>query len=166
MCALKNILKGLIAILIFIGSGIFIITTLFSEDIEKGVTLKLQQNMLSPLNLENVEFTIFDNFPYASVKFTNFLIQESNGFDNDTLLFAPRAYVEIGLINILRKNYTLKNIILADAQISLKYDSLNNSNFLVFKNPSSTEISSPLSINKITLKNTKININLLIICIS
>ena len=37
---------------------------------------KIQANITVPLQVENVEFTIYDNFPSASVKFNNLLVSE------------------------------------------------------------------------------------------
>ena len=75
----------------------------------------------TPLILNEVEFTLYDNFPHASVKITDLLILESQKFDGDTLIFAKRAYVNVSLLNIIRKNYTLKTITINDAKINIKY---------------------------------------------
>ena len=45
-----------------IGSAIFVITTYFADDIENAVIEKIQANLTTPLTLDDVEFTIYDNF--------------------------------------------------------------------------------------------------------
>ena len=72
--------------ILIIGSTIFIITTYFADDIENAVIEKIQSNLTTPLTLDDVEFTIYDNFPSISVKFNNLLVLESVSFGNDTLL--------------------------------------------------------------------------------
>ena len=105
--------------------------------------------------MDDVEFTIYDNFPFASVKINNLFLKESKNFDDDTLLFTERAYVELSLIDIFKKNYDIKNIIVTNATINFKYNDLNEPNFQIFrKNDSKTNV----SIKKITLLNSKLKI--------
>jgi hypothetical protein len=152
----KRILKILLLTLFIIGSIVFVITTYFADDIEKSVIRKIQQSLRAPLILDDVEFTIYENFPAASVKITNLLVMESKKFNNDTLLFTKRAYVEISLLDIINKKYNLQNIIITDAKINVKYNNLNNPNFLIFKK--NTDNKNPISIKKITLLKTQLNI--------
>ena len=152
----KRILKILLLTLFIIGSIVFVITTYFADDIEKSVIRKIQQSLQAPLILDDVEFTIYENFPAASVKITNLLVMESKKFNNDTLLFTKRAYVEISLLDIINKKYNLQNIIITDAKINVKYNNLNTPNFLIFKK--NTDNKNPVSIKKITLLKTQLNI--------
>ena len=152
----KRILKVLLISLFLLGGIVFIITTYFADDIKKSVINKIQQNLESPLIFDDVEFTVYDNFPYASVKITNLLILESKGFNNDTLLFTKCAYVELSLLDIINKVYDLQSIIITDAKINIKYNDLNVPNFLIFKKNTKEKI--PVSIQKISLINTELNI--------
>ena len=152
----KPLLKILLLTVFVIISLVFITTTFFAENIEKSVLSMIEKNLEAPLVLDDVEFTIYENFPSASVKITNLLLLESKKFNNDTLLFTERAYVEISILDIINKNYNLQNIIIADAQINIKYNELNTPNFLIFKKTS--EKNNPLSIKKIVFLNTKLNI--------
>ena len=82
-------------------------------------------------------------------------MKESRDFDDDTLLFTERAYIELSLIDIFNKNYDIKNIIVTDATINFKYNDLNEPNFQIFrKNDSKNNV----SIKKITLLNSKLKI--------
>ncbi|MDG1283981.1 MAG: hypothetical protein P8N46_04920, partial [Flavobacteriales bacterium] len=93
----------------------------------------IEKNLYESLIFDEVEFTIYDNFPFASVKINNLLLKESQNFDNDTLLYTERAYVELSLIDIFNKNYDIKNIIVTDATVNFKYNDLNESNFQIFR---------------------------------
>ena len=152
----KIILKFLIISLVFLVTTILVISSYFADDIEERVIQKVQEKLEAPLILDDVEFTIYDNFPYASVKITNLLVLESAEFDNDTLLFTECAYVEISLLNIINKIYDLQSIIITDAVINIKYNNANIPNFMIFK--TENDNTKPLSINKITLLNTNFSI--------
>ena len=83
----KLILKYLLIILFVIGGILLVITILFADDIEKNIKAKIEKNIEAPLILDDIEFTIYENFPSASVKITNLLVMGSQEFNNDTLLF-------------------------------------------------------------------------------
>ena len=152
----KRIFKTALIFLFFIGGVFFAITSYFAEDIEKAVISKIQENIETPLILDDVEFTLYNNFPYASVKITNLLVQATAQFNNDTLLFAKRAYAEISMIDLVNKIYDVQSIIITDAVINIKYNHLKIPNFLIFKKNSNNK--NPLSIKKITLLNSELNI--------
>jgi len=152
----KRIFKILLICLCIIGGIVFVITTYFSDDIEKNIISKIQQNLEAPLILDDVEFTIYNNFPYASVKISNLLVLEKKESNNDTLLFANRAYIEISLLDIINKKYDIQNIIITEAKFNIKYNHLNTPNFLIFKKKHANK--NTLLIKKITLLNTELNI--------
>ena len=148
-------LKILFIVFVSIVISIITITTYFANDIEDSIVKTIEKNLYEPLILDDVEFTIYDNFPFASVKINNLFLKESRNFDDDTLLFTERAYIELSLIDIFNKNYDIKNIIVTDATINFKYNDLNEPNFQIFrKNDSKNNV----SIKKITLLNSKLKI--------
>lgn len=148
--------KILLLILFAVTVMILLLTAFFSDEIEKSVINKIQENIEAPLVLDDVDFTIYDNFPAASVKITNLLVFESKDFNYDTLLFTKRAYVNISLLDIINKNYRLQDIIITHAKINIKYNDRGVPNFLIFKKPVNTK--STISINKIVLLNSELNI--------
>ena len=153
---LNLIFKIFLAFLLIICSISLFITTYFAADIEKTVVMKIKEALDAPLILEKVDFSIYNKFPYASVKITNLLVKESNGFSNDTLLFTKQAYVEISLIDMLKKKYNVHSIIITNAKINIKYNKFKDPNFLIFKKTPGKK--QPLTFKKITLINTKLNI--------
>ena len=154
----KQIILRVIKILFIIISLIFLllftIARLFSDEIENEILKKIKSQINTSLTLEDVEFTFYDNFPKASVRITNLLIKEPEGFENDTLIFSKKAYIEISLLDIFDKNYNLENIIISDAKINIKYNNLNEPNYDIFKKAESSEKQNTLDIKKISLLNT------------
>ena len=61
------------------------------------VVKTIEKNLYESLIFDEVEFTIYDNFPFASVKINNLLLKESQNFDNDTLLFTAVSYTHLTL---------------------------------------------------------------------
>tara|TARA_B100001758_G_scaffold105218_1_gene90128 strand:- start:45894 stop:48365 length:2472 start_codon:yes stop_codon:yes gene_type:complete len=151
----NRIFKTLLITIFIIGGSTFFVTTYFSDDIEDSVINTLQNKLETSLLYDQVEFTIYDNFPSASVKITNLLALESSDFNNDTLIYSKKTYFEISLFDIINKSYDLKSIIVTDAQLNIKYNTENIPNFLIFKtNP---EAGDSITINKIIFLNTEFN---------
>jgi len=152
----KRILKVLLITVFSIATIFLIFKAYFSEEIETSIIKTIEKNLESPLILDNVRLTLYETFPSAAVKITNLLILESKSFNNDTLLFAKHAYIKVNLINIINKKYDLEEIIITDGKINIKYNDLNEGNFLIIKGASNNK--NLVSINKITLTNTDLNI--------
>ena len=86
------LLFAVVSLLAFTG---ILIDVFYSDNIERSVVKTIQSNLKSKVNLSDVEFTLWEHFPHASVQFNNFLAFEEEGFDNDTLLYAKEVFVDL-----------------------------------------------------------------------
>ena len=115
--------------------------------------LNIKSNLKSEINLTDVEFTLWQHFPYASVKFNDLLVYEDEGFNNDTLLFAKEAFIDLSLIDILSKEYHINIIYIEKGMLNIKYDENNKPNYLIFTADSSAN--KKISIKEVVLIDTK-----------
>jgi len=152
----RAIFKFIIITLLIIGGGAIAFSAFFSDEIEETIVGKIQENLVSPLIFESVEFTFYEKFPNASIKIKNLLILENKEFNSDTIIFTKLAYIELSLKNLIEKHYVLKNIIVTDGKINIKYNDKKTPNFLIFKKQNN--VSKPLLINQVTILNTELNI--------
>jgi len=150
----NRIFSIFLILIIIIGSAIFIITTYFGNDIENAVIEKIQANLTTPLTLDDVEFTIYDNFPSASVKFNNLLLLESVNFGNDTLLYVKEAYVNISITEVLSNNFDISKIIISNGKVNIKYNEDKIPNFLIGKQMSDSK--GNVNVKEIVLLNTAV----------
>ena len=148
-----KIFFGLITSIVLV---VYVLVTFFTEDIEKKVISMINEKLETPLVLEDVDFTIYDNFPTAAVRIKDLFIKESKGFQDDTLLYAQKAYVEVSLKDIWDKKYTLEKIIIENGKINLKYDSTKN-NFQIFKKNQTQK--NQLDLKDISIINTDLSIH-------
>ena len=135
----------------------FVITYFFSDRAEKTVVNKIQEQMTSELQLGDVVFSLYEKFPSASVKLTNLLAFEKEGFDNDTLFFAKAAYIELSIFDIVLGKVDIKRVVVDNGIINIKYNSDNQPNFAIFKTNENTK--NNLSLNNILLLNTHLKFN-------
>ena len=152
---LKKFINILLVFLLLIGSSMFFIVKYFSDDIERSIIKTIEKSLNNPLILDKVDFTIYENFPNASVKISNLLLLESKNFNNDTLLFTKRAYVTFSILDVINKNYDIKEIIINNAKINIKYNELNLPNFHIFKK---NKKKGKISIEKVTILNSDLKI--------
>jgi len=143
---IKRIFLTFLGISLFLLISGFVITYFFSEKVEKKVIDKIQEQMTSELQLEDVYFSLYEKFPSASVKINNLLAFEKEGFDNDTLFYAKTTYIELSIIDIILATVDIKRVVVDNGIIKIKYDSDNNPNFSIFKTNEKNK-------NKLTLSN-------------
>lgn len=152
MMRIVKIIFYLVAILIssIIALGL-IIDIFYSDNIERSVVKKIQENIISEINLPSVSFTFWEHFPYSSVKFNDILIKEiDDGFSGDTLLYAKEAYANFNLIDILRKDYIISRIYIDDGEINIRYNNEGKANFMLFKSDTTNK-------NQVTIKDVFLN---------
>lgn len=150
----KQILKVISLILILVivlGSGF---TLLFGEQIENAILNNINSKLKKEVSLSEINFSLFKNFPYASVTFTDLLISSSEESNTDSLLFAETGVIKLNLLDVLTSNYSISNISIFHGNIHLKYSKDGIPNFHILKDSNSTEKS--LQITSLELENTNL----------
>ena len=161
---IKHICQTILGISLLILISGFVVTYFFSAKVEKTVIKKIQEQMTSDLQLRNVAFSLYEKFPSASVKITDLVAFEKEGFNNDTLFYAKTTYIELNIIDIILGTVDIKRVVVDNGIINIKYDSDDNPNFAIFKtnekNKSKLTIKNLLLINtNISCKRKKFNLN-------
>jgi hypothetical protein len=116
---------------------------------------KIQEQITSELQLGDVAFSLYEQFPSASVKIDNLLAFEKEGFDNDTLFYAKTTYIELSIIDIILETVDIKRVVVDYGKINIKYDSDNNPNFAIFK--TNEESKKKLTLSNLLLIDTYIS---------
>ena len=152
---IKRILQTFLGISLLLLISGFVVTYFFSEKVENKVVSKIQEQMTSELQLGEVAFSLYEKFPSASVKITNLLAFEKEGFDNDTLFYAKETYIELSIFDIILNKIDIKTVVVSEGEINIKYDYENSPNFAIFK--TNEESKNQLTLDNVLLLNTDIN---------
>lgn len=152
---IKRIFQTFLAISLLLLISGFVVTYFFSEKVENKVVSKIQEQMTSELQLGEVAFSLYEKFPSASVKITNLLAFEKEGFDNDTLFYAKETYIELSIFDIILNKIDIKTVVVSEGEINIKYDYENSPNFAIFK--TNEESKNQLTLDNVLLLNTDIN---------
>ena len=120
----------LIVALVLIGIGF---TSIYGERIEQIILSNIREKSLAEIAVKDINFSVFENFPYASVKLTDVLILEKEPSQKDTLLYVNQGYLQFNIFNVISKRREISKIVLLDSKLNIKYDMQGNPNFKIFK---------------------------------
>lgn len=153
----KYTIRILLAILIFllllIISG-FIIIYSNQDAIKKVFIEELNKSLLSEISVKDIEFSVFEKFPNASLSFKEIVAKDATkNLKKDTLLSARSIYLEFNIWDLYYKTYNIKNIEINEAKILLHTDIEGNDNFHFWKKSDNTSTSN----FKFALKKIKFN---------
>ena len=154
---IKRIFQTLLGISLLLLISGFVITYFFSEKVEKTVINKIQEQMTSELKLGDVAFSLYEKFPSASVKISDLLAFEKEGFGNDTLFYAKTTYIELSIFDIILGKIDIKRVVVDNGEINIKYDIDSNPNFAIFK--TNGKNNNKLTLNNLLLIDTHISFN-------
>lgn len=89
---------------------------------------------------KNIDLTVLKSFPDCAIEFKELTAMDSKDFGStDTLLYAKRLSLAFNIKDLFNKNYTIKKIILDQAQCHLKVDKKGNANYMVWKSEGTTD---------------------------
>ena len=68
-------------------------TSLFGEKIEQYMLKNIREKSIVDIVVKDVSFSVFENFPYASVKLTDVSLLETESNQEDTLLYLSLIHI-------------------------------------------------------------------------
>ncbi len=158
----KLIIRILLGVLIFLflatASG-FLYFYYHQDSIKQFFVVEINKSLQTEISVEDIEFSIFDKFPNASIRFTNVVARDAiKDSEKDTLLVAKSIFLEFNLMDLYYKQYRVKNIELNDAVIKLRIDKEGNDNFHFWKTTvKETAGNFDFSLKNIRFKNVQIS---------
>lgn len=89
--------------------------------------------VLKPYGLKQVNLTLYHTFPKFSLEISDFyLLNPQPGAQSDTLLAAPKVYVEMDVHRLLNnKHLAITGVEIPDVEINAYIDSVGHSNFCI-----------------------------------
>ena len=134
----------------------FIIGYIYEEDAEKYIISQLnkQLNTQVIIDTKNIDLSLLENFPSASLDFKNIIASTGK----DTLFTASGISLRFNVIDLFHKNYRIKKIKVTDANLTLRIDNKGKDNYHFLKTSEDTTRSSfSFALEKFILKNVRIS---------
>lgn len=81
----------------------------YEPEVRKVIVYELNRKLNVPVQVGDINLSLLQRFPYASLRFSDVVIpQVKNGEPTaDTLIYVKDMYLQMGLIDFLRKNYVI-----------------------------------------------------------
>jgi hypothetical protein len=125
-----------IAGLIFEGK----IKTLLLTEINKQLTVKVE--------VDEVTLSLFRHFPKASLRFVNVRIPSFPG-DPVPMVDAQSLSLQFSILDLLRKNYTIRNVVVQNGRLSLVIPREGRPNYLILKEGSDDQEAISFALQKV-----------------
>jgi hypothetical protein len=140
--------------LVLIGA---ILTYVFEDKVKQFALAKINQYLDAEITAESIEFTLFQRFPNASLKFKNVLLKDKEA-NNDTILFAQDLYLKMSIWDLYDKKYDVKAIEVNKGYFNLKVNSSGKENYIFWKQEEVKDSVSDFSfaLNQVKFKNSRI----------
>ncbi len=143
---MKKALK-IFGIVILLGIiGIIAIPFLFKGTIQDKVRYLINQHVNAKVDFANIDISLLRSFPQASVVIDDLSVINYAPFEGDTLAYSKRIALDMA-VNELFKDATepisVQKIIIDEANIAIKTDSLSRSNFDIAKTEGSQTEETP-----------------------
>ena len=133
-------------IAIIVGIGIAF-GKVYEEEIQNYVISEINSKINVKISLESADFSLFKKFPYISVVLSNVNASSGSKFNKsqfkdvstDTLFSASRIYLQFNIIEIIRKDYSLKRVHAENGKFNILVDKAGLGNYLIFNESSSNQ---------------------------
>lgn len=142
--------------LLLISASIF--TYIYKDKIISLFVVEVNKNLKTPINVEKIDLSLFEKFPYLSITLENVFIQEGYEESNLPLATAERIYCTISVIDLVRGDYKVRQIYLEEAEVYLKVDKKGENNYTIIENKSGGSGGSvSFNLEKVNLDNVLVN---------
>lgn len=111
----------------------FFLAKKFEPEVKDAIVYELNQHLNVPVDVEDINLSLLQKFPYASLRFSNVVIPEAVSADPDTLIFIEDLYLQIGLLDFLRKNYAVSEAEINRGFFNMKIFEDGSDNFRFWK---------------------------------
>lgn len=91
----------------------------YQDDIEQIVIAELNKILIQPLEIEDIDISAINSFPYTSIEFNN--IKAIDSFGKDTLLKAEKVSLKFNAIDLYNQIYYIQEITLVNGYSSIYY---------------------------------------------
>lgn len=154
----KIAITFVVLISILVGTG-FYISSIYEEEVKSYILTEINDNLNTKIDIEEINFSVFKKFPYASLEFKNVRADEISSKKKKEDLFKIKSiYFQFNILDIIRKNYVIKQIAVEDGFVNLKIDKKGNDNFHIWKNDTtSTTKPFKIELTKLVFENISLS---------
>ena len=126
-------------VLLLFGASI-VITKFYSDQLKELALTKLNEYLETPIYVNEISVSAFSQFPMISLRLEDFYLEDIKN-DNDTLVFAEELSLNFNALDMLKRNYNVRKVILNDGFCRLKINEFGINNYSIFKSENNSDSS-------------------------
>ena len=154
---IKYIISILALIILLVFGVLFSVIKLYDKEIKDIALKQINNQLISPMIIQNIELSAFNYFPAISLQFSNLLIKDPLA-NNDTLLFSKNAFLNFDAYDLINKKYLVRKLVLKNGRLAAKVITDGKENFDVFISKDKSENNNfKFSLEQLTLKDFSVN---------
>lgn len=146
---------------LLLSGGAFLIGYFYQDEVKEYIIAELNKQLNTEIIVDgkDIDFTVLQNFPYASVDFKNVKAMEAIQRKNkDTLFSAGKISFQFNVLDVFKKNYRVEKIEIATVTLKLRIDENGNDNYHLWKSSRDTSNTSfAFSLEDIDLKDIQVS---------
>jgi hypothetical protein len=162
---IKSIFIGLILGVIILIGVLSAIGYIYEDEVSQYLIEELNENILTEIEAEDVNFSLIKKFPKASVEFKNVLAHSKDGFykevkgyKTDTLFFAQSIFIKVDILDLIQDEISIQSIHFNKGNINLFTDHLGDPNYIFWKKHTSDSVRKDFNIELSQVKITNAHI--------
>lgn len=155
----KRILAGIGILVVLIFGIATAIIFLYEDEIKKYAVDQINTHLKTEVKVGEIELTLFEQFPSASLKFNNTFIPDLNDTtEKDTMLFAESLYLNFNFWDIIDGNYKVKELQAENSVVKLKINETGSENYNIWKKDTLAESNDKFSfaLEKVVFDNIRL----------
>lgn len=155
---MKKFLKYLsfvILLLVLAGIGAYYLAKKYEPEVRSVVVGELNKHLAVPVKVGDINLSLLQRFPYASLRFSDVMVPEVKAGEasTDTLIYIKDLYLQIGLLNFLRKKYEVSEAEINSGFFKMKFLADGSDNFHFWKTNSDSSASAELTLKNVHVEN-------------
>lgn len=154
----KRLKKWLIRVAVVLASLLLLTgaVTLVLERKVKGILVsEINKQLIAEVSVRKVSLSLLRHFPQVSLKFSDVTVASFPG-DTMPLLIADRLFLQFNLLDVLRREYAVRNIEIAEGKLSLKIRRDGKENYLILKEGTGETEAFEVALNKVLVRDVDI----------
>ncbi|MCC7051025.1 MAG: AsmA family protein, partial [Bacteroidia bacterium] len=120
----------------------WILVTFYADEIKNQIAQKINTYLAVPIDVKEIDFTVWKTFPLASLDFKEIKIYDALQKNKEkTFLEAEHLYLSFNLLDIINKSYKVKACSVDDAKINLRFNNKGEGNYKFWKESNAPDTS-------------------------
>ena len=149
---IKYIISILALITLLVFGVLFSVIKLYNKEIKEIALKQINNQLISPMIIQDIELNVFNYFPAISLQFSNLLIKDPLD-TKDTLLFAKNAFLNFDAYDLINKKYIVRKLVLKNGSLDIFVSNGGKENFNVLVTNEKPENKNfKFLLNQLTLK--------------